>query len=199
MPIFNLLTLSRKSTSCNYGSFCKRSRCQTSPTPIPRPSVASDMRVVNQPLAIMALFARGAAARLRQPPFHDPRWPPTCALPLNLLPLCHFLQEVPPPDFANPHPTALRGLRHARSQSTSCKFAAFCKRCRRQTSPTPIPPPSVASDMCVANQPLAFSPLFAIGELFSRLKLCDLPDFPGFLWQVGPFQGQNAVTCTFLI
>src|SRR5574344_857396 len=71
--------------------------------------------------------------------------------------------EKKQPDFAEPHATALCGLRPARSHSTSCNFAAFCKRCRSPTSPNPTPRPSVASDLRVANQPLACLPLFARG------------------------------------
>src|SRR5574344_915970 len=65
LPEINLLSLYRKSTSCNFAAFCKRCRSPISLNPIPRPSVAFEPQTEIQPLAILPLFARGAA-----PKFH---------------------------------------------------------------------------------------------------------------------------------
>src|SRR5574344_396453 len=79
LPGNNLVYFRWQSISCIFAAFCKRCRSLISPNLIPRPSVSSCLRGANQPLAYLALFARGAAARLRRTPFHSPPWPPTCA------------------------------------------------------------------------------------------------------------------------
>src|SRR5574344_805971 len=212
-PEINLLSLYRKSTSCNFAAFCKRCRTPTLTKPISQPSVAFDLRVASQPLAILPLFARGAAALIRRPPLYTLPPPSTRARPINLLQFCRFLQEVPQPDFDEPHSTALRGLPPARSQSTSCNFAAFCKRCRSPISMNPILRPSVASNLLETIQPLAILPFFARGvaarfrrtpfhrsQWHPRAKLrIDLSHFCHFLQEIGAFGVENDATCQIFL
>src|SRR5574344_1143742 len=107
---------------------------------------------------------------------------PLVSLPeINLLHICRFLQEVPPPDFTEPHSTALGGFRTSDRNSTSCNFAAFCNRLVLLESKT--------------MRPATFWRLFLAGGAISGSKHRDLPRFGGFFWQVVPFRGPNAGTC----
>src|SRR5574344_313347 len=107
---------------------------------------------------------------------------PLVSLPeINLLHICRFLQEVPQPDFTEPHSTALGGFRTSDRNSTSCNFAAFCNRLVLLESKK--------------MRPATFWRLFLAGGAISGSKHRDLPRFGGFFWQVVPFRGPNAGTC----